>query len=73
MVNYNIGDGTYCVGCKNKVRVINQWCKLKHPTFSLGGCNQCGELQRTEVLMSKMDKCPDYIRDPNYWEKDSYG
>ena len=27
----------------------------------------------TEVLHGFMDKCPDYVPDPDYWEKDPYG
>ena len=74
MVNYNCGDGTYCVGCKNKAQVVNQWCTLKHKISFLDGCSKCSSIsQRTEVLHDFMDKCPDYVPDPDYWQKDPYG
>ena len=71
-INLNSKDGTYCVGCNNKNQITNQ-CKLKHITTSIGGCRECGHLQRTEIIMGILEKCLDYVPDPNFWQKDSYG
>lgn len=73
-VNYNVGDGTYCIGCKNKTQITHQWCKLKHDIKFLNGCDKCASIsQRTEVLHGFMNKCHDYVPDPNFFEKDPYG
>ena len=71
-INLNSKDGTYWVGCNNKNKFTYK-CGLGHVITLLGGCGECSHSQRTEIMMGILEKCNDYVPDPDYWEKDPYG